>query len=158
MMKIELLVMGKLKESYDRQALALYEKRIQAFCQFTVTEIKEVPLKDDSPASIQLALKEEAKLIKAKIAPRAFVIVLDRLGQSWTSEQFALQIESIKQQHAHIIFIIGSAWGLDESIKKEANRLWSFSPLTFPHPMMRVMLGEQIYRAMMILENQPYHK
>ena len=158
MMKIEILTIGKLKEKFDTQALLEQQKRLSAFCDVILTELKEVQVVDDYPASIQRALAEEAQAIKKRIPEKACVIVLDIEGKAMKSEAFAMIFEQFQLNHHHFIFVIGSAWGLDTSIKQMAHLRWSFSPLTFPHTMMRLMLLEQIYRAFKINHHQSYHK
>jgi 23S rRNA (pseudouridine1915-N3)-methyltransferase len=158
MMKIEILTVGKLKEKFDTQALLEQQKRLSAFCEVTITELKEVQVMDGHASSIQSALAEEALSIKKRIPEKACVIVLDIEGKAMKSETFAMVFQQFQLQHHQFIFIIGSAWGLDTSIKQMAHLRWSFSPLTFPHTMMRLMLLEQIYRAFKINHHQPYHK
>lgn len=157
-MKIELIVVGKLKASFELEALAEYKKRLSIFCELKITEIKEIPVQDEHPSSIKIALEEEAILIEKRISDKAFIIVLDIQGKMLNSEGFASVFEESQMKHNHFIFIIGSAWGLANSIKEKAHLRWSFSSLTFPHTMMRLMVLEQVYRAFKIQHHHPYHK
>lgn len=157
-MKVEIIAVGKLKEAYDLASLLEYKKRLSGFCDIVITEIKEVPVSDDHPSSIELTLQQEAMLIEKKLSDKAFIVVLDIQGKMLNSEGFAkIMLESQRNYH-HFIFIIGSAWGLAQSIKEKAHLKWSFSSLTFPHTMMRLMVLEQIYRAFKIQHHHPYHK
>jgi 23S rRNA (pseudouridine1915-N3)-methyltransferase len=157
-MKIEIIAVGKLKASYELEAFAEYKKRLSIFCDLIITEIKEVTVEDEHHSSIENTLKQEAILIEKRLSDKAFIVVLDIQGKMLNSEGFAAVIQDNQLKHNHFIFIIGSAWGLASSIKEKAHLRWSFSLLTFPHTMMRLMVLEQVYRAFKIQHRQPYHK
>ncbi len=145
MIKINLVCVGKLKESYWREAQEEYVKRLSRFCK---TEVREVPER--------FTLKEEAENILRVCRGHTIVLAVEGTGSS--SETFAKKLGALCDRGEEITFVIGSSCGLDESVKRSAKELISFSELTFPHQMMRVMLLEQIYRAFMILSGSVYHK
>lgn len=145
MVRITFVCVGKLKESYWRDAVREYEKRLSRFCR---TEIKELPER--------AGLKDEAEEILR--ACRGHVIALAVEGKQCSSEVFAQKIKSLCDRGEEITFIIGSSCGLDESVKRSAKELLSFSQMTYPHRMMRVILLEQVYRAFMIISGAEYHK
>ena len=147
---IHIVCVGNLKEKYLEDAASEYIKRIKKFDKVEIVEIKESIL---SP--FNLALAEEAKEINKKL--KGFVIKMDIKGNELDSVGFAKKIENIKLNgNSDITFVIGSSNGLDKSIPSNYNM--SFSPMTFPHQLARIMLLEQIYRAFSILNNTPYHK
>ena len=145
MIKINLICVGKLKESYWRAAQEEYVKRLSRFCK---AEVREVPER--------FTLKEEAENILRLC--RGHTIALAAEGTGVSSETFAEKLGALCDRGEEITFVIGSSCGLDGSVKRSAKELISFSELTFPHQMMRVMLLEQIYRAFMILSGSVYHK
>ncbi len=145
MIKINLICVGKLKESYWRAAQEEYVKRLSRFCK---AEVREVPEK--------FTLKEEAENILRVCRGHTIALAVEGTGVS--SETFAKKLGALCDRGEEITFVIGSSCGLDGSVKRSAKELISFSELTFPHQMMRVMLLEQIYRAFMILSGSVYHK
>jgi 23S rRNA (pseudouridine1915-N3)-methyltransferase len=159
MIKLHLICVGKLKESYWRDAFAEYEKRLGQFCSFHVTELPECRLPSDpSEAQIAAALEEEGERIK-KASTGSKVIALCIEGKQFSSVEFAQKIEAYGVQgYGSIDFIIGSSFGLSQRVKEKADLRISFSPMTFPHHLARVMLMEQIYRALQIINHGKYHK
>ena len=145
MIKVTIVCVGKLKESYWRDAVNEYCKRLSRFCK---TEIKELPER--------AGLKEEAEDILR--ACRGYVFALAVEGKQCPSEVFAEKVKALCDKGEEITFVIGSSCGLHESVKTAAKELLSFSQMTFPHQMMRVVLLEQIYRAFMINSGSEYHK
>lgn len=145
MVKVYFVVVGKLKEQYWRAAQEEYLKRLLRFCK---TEVRELPERA-SP-------KEEAEEILR--ACRGYTIALAVEGGGCSSEQFATRIKTLCDRGEEITFVIGSSCGLDDKVKASANELLSFSKMTFPHQMMRVVLLEQVYRAFMINAGAEYHK
>lgn len=158
-MKLHLICVGKLKESYWRDAFAEYEKRLGQFCSFTTTELQECRLPSDpSEAQIVSALDEEGERIE-KASTGSKVIALCIEGKELSSVEFAEKIETYGiQGYGSIDFIIGSSFGLSQRFKEKADLRVSFSPMTFPHQLARVMLMEQIYRAFQIMNHGKYHK
>ncbi|WBY64801.1 MAG: Ribosomal RNA large subunit methyltransferase H [Thermocaproicibacter melissae] len=159
MMKLHLICVGKLKESYWRDAFAEYEKRLGQFCNFSLTELPECRLPSDpSAAQIAAALEKEGEWIE-KASTGSKVIALCIEGKQFSSVEFAEKMESYGVQgYGSIDFIIGSSFGLSQRVKEKADLRISFSPMTFPHQLARVMLMEQIYRAFQIINHGKYHK
>lgn len=145
MIKVNIVCVGKIKEDYLRAAVAEYLKRLSRFCR---TEIKEVAEGKN--------LKEEAAAILGRC--KGYKIALCVEGESLSSPALAEKMKSLTDRGGEITFIIGSSCGLDEEVKRQADMRVSFSALTFPHQLMRVILLEQIYRAFMINAGSEYHK
>lgn len=159
-MNVQILAVGKMKERYLEQGLAEYAKRLGRYGKFQVIEVKEESFNEPlSAKELELLLQREGERILAEIKQRSYVIALDRLGDSWTSEQLA----SVIQRQAvggisQIDFVIGGSLGLDQRVLKRADATLSFSKFTFPHQLMRLILVEQIYRAFTIIGGERYHK
>ncbi len=159
MLNVKLICTGSLKESYLREAFAEYAKRLGGVCRFELLELKEHKLSDaPSDAEIATALDEEAKKILAAIPPRAFKIALCIEGKQYSSEEFAKILDGATATHSDICFVIGSSYGLAESVKRAADLRLSFSKMTFPHQLMRVICAEALYRAFNIIKGTKYHK
>lgn len=156
MIKINLITVGDIKEKYLKDAINEYSKRISKFAKLNIVEIKENAPKTARTADIEQALKKDADLILNHI--KGYPIILDVLGKSMTSEQFSKTIEKISLTDSEISFIIGASNGLHESIKKMSKLSISFSSMTFPHQLMRVIFLEQLYRAFTIINHISYHK
>lgn len=159
MVNIKFITIGTLKESYLREAAAEYEKRLGAFCRFEMIQLKEEKLSDDpSEGEIQRALEREAQMIEKQISPRAYRIAMCVEGKQLTSEELAESLGRIEQTAGEICFIIGSSFGLADSVKRGSDMRLSVSKLTFPHQLMRVLLLESVYRAFNIRKGTRYHK
>lgn len=160
MFKIKIITVGKLGEKYLREAQAEYIKRLSAFCKAEVVEISEERLPESpSKAQIEICLQKEAAKIKKEIPSGAFVYSLQIEGRQISSEQLASSLEKAAVSgKSTAVFIIGSSFGLDEKLKKESDFALSFSKMTFPHQLARVMLLEQLYRAFSINAGTKYHK
>ncbi|MBR5135008.1 MAG: 23S rRNA (pseudouridine(1915)-N(3))-methyltransferase RlmH [Clostridia bacterium] len=160
MYKVTILCVGNLKESYWRDACAEYQKRLRPFCRFTITEVGEERVPDKaSPAQIKAVVEAEGERLLAKLDSSTFPIALCIEGKEQSSEQLAASIERLAVGgDADITFVIGGSWGLSDAVKSRAKLRLSMSPMTFPHQLARVMLCEQIYRAMQILSGGQYHK
>lgn len=156
-LKIKIICIGKLKEHYLKEAIAEYTKRMQAFAKLEIIELEEVRINNDSEVS--KALEKEAELIKKHLNQDDYVIALDVQGKLIDNDKYVRIIEeACLSGFSTFTFIIGSSHGLDNAIRNIAKFKWSFSPLVFPHQLMRVILLEQIYRGFKIQSNQPYHK
>lgn len=159
MINLHIISVGTLGEPYLREAAAEYEKRLGRFCRPILTSIKEKKLSDDPGESeIKAALDDEAERILALIPPRAYKVALCVEGKMMSSAELAKKLEDVSRLSSDIVFIIGSSYGLSEKVKRAADLRLSFSPLTFPHQLMRVMLLEALYRAWSINANTKYHK
>lgn len=160
MIKIKIIALGKLKESYLRQASEEYLKRLSAFAKVEVTELEPVRLSDNpTKAEIENALDNEADMILKKLDNSDYVVAMCIEGSQMSSEELSAKMSSIIDLGSgNFAFIIGSSFGLSEKIKKRADCKISFSKMTFPHQLFRVMLLEQIYRAFKIKQGSNYHK
>ena len=159
MMKITIIAVSGLKEKYLREAAGEYIKRLGAFCDLTVIELEPARLPEKPSASeIRAALDREGKLILKKIPPGNIVAALCIEGGSLSSEDFAGFIKSNSDSGLGVTFIIGGSYGLSDDVKQRADKKISFSALTFPHRLFRIMLLEQIYRAFRINTGSTYQK
>lgn len=157
-MTINLIVIGKLKEDYLRNACAEYIKRLSRYCTFELHELDECRL-GDSPSEKEIlsALKKEGEQIKR--FAKGFIIPMCIEGKMLSSPQLSAKMsEAAVSGHSTITFIIGSSFGLDSEIKQMGSLRLSMSSMTFPHQLARVMLLEQIYRSFQIAEGGKYHK
>lgn len=149
-MRIRILCVGKLKESYWKDAAKEYTKRLSPYCNLTIEEVKESP--SDSP-------EEEGRAILKRIRREEFVFILEVTGKALTSERFAEKMETLAMGGRNdIVFVIGGSEGLSSEVRQRGNMALSFSDMTFPHQMMRVILLEQIYRNFKISRKEIYHK
>lgn len=158
MLKINIFTIGSIKESYIKLGIEEYQKRLSRFVDLTITEVPEAVSKTSNKEDIKKALIIDASLLKKAIPQGSYVIVLDRQGQTFQSEALAKRIDTIQQKSGQLTLIIGASHGLDESVVQLAKEKWSFSALTFPHQLFRLLLLEQLYRSMTILKGHPYHK
>lgn len=145
MFKVHLVCVGKLKESYWREAAAEYSKRLSRFCALDIRELPE-----------RATLQEEAADILR--AAKGHIVALAVEGKGCSSEAFAQEIAAVRDKGEELTLLIGSSCGLAPEVKSAAKELVSFSKMTFPHQLMRVILVEQLYRAFMILSGSEYHK
>lgn len=160
MRSITVLAMGKLKEKFYIQAVEEYTKRLSGYCRFQLTELPEYRLPEDpSPAQIAEGLAREAQQIREKLPKGAWLCVLTPEGKKLSSEGLAETLDRVQiGGKSHLCFLLGSSFGLDPSVKAQADLRLSFSDMTFPHHLARVMLLEQLYRAQSILAGSKYHK
>ena len=158
-MKITVIALASLKEKYLKEAADEYIKRLGAFCDLKIIELDPVRLPEKpSSAEISAALIREAELIAKKIPAGDFVVPLCIEGKQFSSEEFAEMLEEKVNIGRGVTFIIGSSCGLSDDIKRRADLKLSFSKMTFPHKLFRVMLLEQLYRAFKICSGGAYHK
>lgn len=160
MIKINIISLGRLKEKYLREAVEEYTKRISGYAKLSVVEIEPERLSDNpSESEIEAALKAEAEKIMKKIEAGSFTVAMCIEGKQMASEEFAKMFsDKINGGTGVFNFIIGSSYGLHSSVKNSADIKFSFSKMTFPHQLFKVMLLEQIYRAFKINEGSKYHK
>ena len=160
MMNVQIIAVGKLKESYLREAAAEYQKRLAAYCTFKITEIPEEKLPDNPrPADIVRGLEREGRRILERIGKGAYVAALCIEGKQISSEGLAgLIADAGTGGVSGMDFIIGGSFGLSDEVKNRADMRLSMSAMTFPHQLARVMLCEQIYRAFSIMNGGKYHK
>ncbi len=158
MMNVNIIALGKIKESWYREACAEYQKRLSPFAQVTVREPEPEALpQNPSKAQIEAALEREAQAIRSCIKGGVSIAMCVE-GKQLSSEQLAEKLLSLANETSAVNFIVGSSFGLAESFKQSCNFRISMSPMTFPHSLARVMLLEQIYRAFSINNNGKYHK
>ena len=160
MLEITLLTVGKLKEKFYLSAAAEYEKRLKAYCRFTIVELPESRLPDDpSPGEIAAGLEKEASLILGKLPKNAWFCVLTPEGKNLSSEALAEKMAQVKLSgKSAICFLIGSSFGMAPQVKAAADFQLSMGAMTFPHHLARIMVLEQIYRAEAIQAGSKYHK
>ncbi len=159
-MKITIIAVGKIKEKYFTGAVEEYSKRLGRYCKLTITELADEKTPDGaSPAQERQIKEKEGERILKALSDGAYVIALAIEGKTLSSRQLANRMEHLTVQgESHLVFIIGGSLGLDERVIARADELLSFSAMTFPHQLMRVILLEQIYRSFRIIHNEPYHK
>lgn len=159
-MKITIISVGKIKEKFYRDAIAEYEKRLSRYCKFQIIEVADEKTPDKASETEEQQIKEkEADRILAHVKEDACLVTLEIQGKKLDSIGFSEFIGQ-KTVHgvSHIQFVIGGSLGIHEKISKISNFKLSFSDMTFPHQLMRVILVEQIYRAFRIMTGEPYHK
>lgn len=159
-MKITIICVGKLKERFYREAAAEYVKRLSKYCRIEIIEVQDEKTPDHASPAMEEQIKEkEASRILKHINEDAFIYSLEINGEQPDSVELSKQLEelAIKGQ-SHIQFIIGGSLGLHETVSRIAHKALSFSKMTFPHQLMRVILLEQIYRSYRIMMGEPYHK
>ena len=150
---IKIICVGSIKEDYIRDAIEEYKKRLTRYTKLEIIELKDISY-DDIDKSIMLEGTDILKYIDNK----DYVITLEIEGKELTSEEFAEKIDSIQSVNPNLTFIIGGSYGLSDSVKERSNFRLSFSKMTFPHQLFRVVLLEQIYRSFKIINNESYHK
>lgn len=159
-MKITVLTVGKIKEKYLRDAIAEYSKRLSRYAKLEIIEVADEKTPDNASETVETNIKnKEAERLLKYIRDDAYLITLEIKGKQLTSEELAQKIDTLGVQGtSHIIFVIGGSLGLGEEVLKRSNYALSFSKMTFPHQLMRVILLEQIYRGYRIQFGEPYHK
>ena len=159
-MKITIVTVGKIKEKYLKDAIAEYSKRLSKYCKLEIVEVPDEKTPDNASEVVEESIRsKEAERILKHVKDDSFVITLEINGKQLTSEELADKIEKLGVQGpSHITFIIGGSIGLGKEVLAKSNFALSFSKMTFPHQLMRVILLEQIYRSYRIMNGEPYHK
>jgi len=159
LIQVTVITVGNLKESYWRDAVAEYEKRLSGFCKLSIVQLKETKLPENpSESEIRAALADEAKRILAAMPQKSFRIALCVEGKQLSSEELASRLECALNECGNLCLVIGSSHGLDEEVKAACQMRLSVSKLTFPHQMMRPLLLEVLYRSFSIMKGTRYHK
>ncbi len=159
MIKITLITLGKLKEKYLRDAVDEYAKRLSRYCKLYIIELNPIALPEKpSQSEIDTALQKEAEQVEKRIPPQSVIVPLCVEGKCLSSEALADFVSLNTDSGKNMCFIIGSSYGLSDTIKQKADLKLSMSKMTFPHQLFRVMCLEQIYRAFKIIEGGTYHK
>lgn len=159
-MKITIITVGKIKEKYLKDAIAEYTKRLSKYCKLEIIEVADEKTPDNASEVVEHTIRsKEAERILKYVKDDAFVVTLEINGKQLSSEELADKIDKLGVQGtSHIIFIIGGSIGLGEDVLKKSDFALSFSKMTFPHQLMRVILLEQVYRSYRIINGEPYHK
>lgn len=159
-MKITILCVGKIKEKYFTDAIREYSKRLSRYCKLEILEVADEKTPDGASDTVVRQIKEkEGERMEKLIPENAYVIALAIEGKKLTSEKLAEKIDTLGITGvSHLVFLIGGSLGMSESLLRRADYLLSFSDMTFPHQLMRVILLEQIYRSYRIIHGEPYHK
>ena len=159
-MKITVITVGKIKEKYLKDAIAEYSKRLSKYCKLEIIEVADEKTPDAASETVERQIRQkEGERILRHIKEDSYVITLEIGGAMLDSVAFAKKIENLGVQgKSHITFIIGGSFGLGEEVLKKSDYALSFSKMTFPHQLMRVILLEQIYRGYRIVAGEPYHK
>ena len=159
-MNINIICVGKIKESFYREAIDEYSKRLNNYCSLSIIELKDEKIPNNpSEKDNQIVKEKEGNNILSHIKKDTYLICLDLKGKQYTSEEFSQKINNINNNiSSSITFVIGGSLGISQNVLKKANESISFSKMTFPHQLFRVILLEQIYRAFKIMNNETYHK
>lgn len=159
-MKITILTVGKIKERFLRDAVAEYSKRLSKYCKLEVIEVPDEKTPEQASPAVEDTIRDkEAGRLMKYLKSDAYVITLEIQGNMLTSEELADKIDQLGiQGKSHICFVIGGSIGLGDEVLKRSDYALSFSKMTFPHQLMRVILLEQIYRSYRIINGEPYHK
>lgn len=158
--KVTILTVGKVKDKYLQLGIEEFKKRLGRFCKLELIEVKDEAIPERaSEKDLDSVREKEGKFLMSKLPEAAYLIVMDIDGKQLSSVEFADKIQDIGTYgQSHLVFIIGGSVGLDDEIKKRADLKMSFSKMTFPHQLFKLMLLEQIYRAFKINANESYHK
>lgn len=159
-MKITIVTVGKIKEKYLKDAIAEYSKRLSKYCKLEIIEVADEKTPDNASEVVeeQIRAKEGERILK-HIKDDAYVITLEINGKMLSSEDLAEKIDTLGVKGiSHIVFVIGGSIGLGTEVLKRSDFALSFSKMTFPHQLMRVILLEQVYRSYRIINGEPYHK
>lgn len=159
-MKITLITVGKIKEKYLKDAIAEYSKRLSKYCKLEIVEVADAKTPDQASENVERQIRQkEGERILRYVKDDAYVFTLEIGGTMLDSVAFAKKMETLGiQGKSHLIFIIGGSIGLGEEVLRRSDYALSFSKMTFPHQLMRVILLEQVYRGYRIIEGAPYHK
>lgn len=150
---IRIICVGKLKEHFLKEAMDEYVKRLQKYTKLEIIEIADEGM-DDSV----VVLRKEREKIERYLNPNDFLITLEICGKQFSSTEFSEKLEELQMRYGNITFLIGGSYGLDDDICRRSNLALSFSKMTFPHQLFRILLLEQIYRAFKIQNHETYHK
>lgn len=159
-MNIKVIAVGKIKEKYIQEGIKEFTKRLSRYCILDILEIEDEKAPENlSEKEMEIVKKKEGERILAKIPQNSFIISLEIMGKQLSSEQLSKKIDDLMVNGVNdICFIIGGSLGLSEEITNKSNFKLSFSEMTFPHQLMRLILLEQIYRTFRIMKGEPYHK
>lgn len=158
MIHIDIVCVGKIRENYLKDAIAEYSKRLSKYCVLNIVELPDEKLPSKLNDSLAFEVKnKESKSIYSHIKKDSYVIALDLKGKTYTSEEFSNKIQALTHTNSHITFLIGGTLGMTEELLKNSKELICFSKMTFPHPLIRVFLLEQLFRGFKIVNGENYH-
>jgi len=159
-MQITVISVGKLKEKYLKEGIEEYSKRLSAYCKLQLVEVSDEKAPEEmSAAEMEQVKRKEGERILAQIKQDQVVVALAIEGQMWTSEKLSSELDKLALHgKSQVAFVIGGSLGLADAVLKRADVLLSFSKMTFPHQLVRLVLLEQVYRAFRISRGEPYHK
>ncbi|MBC8590904.1 23S rRNA (pseudouridine(1915)-N(3))-methyltransferase RlmH [Wansuia hejianensis] len=159
-MNINIIVVGKIKEKYMREGIQEFQKRLSRYCNLKIIEIDDEKAPENlSNKDMERVKEKEGKKILSKIPQNTFIISLEIEGKQFSSEELSKRVENLMVSGVNdMTFIIGGSLGLSEEVKTRSNLKLSFSKMTFPHQLMRLILLEQVYRSFRIMKGEPYHK
>lgn len=155
MLQITILMVGKTREAFIQEGVAFYEKRLQPFMKLTLKSVREA--KEAGKLSPETLMRREGERLQAQIPPRSYVAALDPKGREFYSEEFAAWLTKREVEARPLTFLIGGHWGLDPGLLDQAHERLALSRLTLTHELSRLVLLEQLYRAMTIKTGHPYH-
>ena len=159
MLTINIICVGKLKESFFKEAVDEYSKRLSRYCKLEITELPDEKIPNNpNEKQIEQIKEKECNTILSHIKKDSYIISLDLTGKQLSSEELSLNLDSLSLSTSHITFIIGGSLGLTKEVLTCSNSILSFSKMTFPHQLIRIFLLEQIYRAFKISNGEAYHK
>jgi len=160
MLNLRIVAVGKIKERFLQQGIAEYSKRLGPYCRLEIVELKEEPFKEPLSDKERLqVVAREGERILGQLGNRSFVFALDPRGRALSSEELAEHISKLALDGtSQVEFVIGGPLGLSSAVRERADFVLSFSKFTFPHQLMRLILAEQLYRAMTIIRGEQYHK
>jgi 23S rRNA (pseudouridine1915-N3)-methyltransferase len=160
MLQVKVIAVGKIREKFLIDGIKEYTKRLSAYVRLDMLEISDEPCPERlSTADEERVKQKEGERILKAIGSQDFVILLDLMGKEFSSRGLSEYMDQLAVNgQSSIAFIIGGSLGVADTVRQRADYRWSFSQLTFPHPLIRLMLLEQIYRAMKISKREPYHK
>lgn len=159
-MNISIIAVGKIKEKYIQEGIREFSKRLSRYCSLNIIEVDDERAPENlSQKEVEIVKSKEGDKILAKIPQNSFIISLEIKGKQISSEELSKKMEDLMIDGInHITFIIGGSLGLSDEVINRSNYKLSFSKMTFPHQLMRLILLEQIYRGFKIMKNEPYHK
>mgnify|MGYP002561424076 FL=1 len=158
MLHIDIVCVGKIRESYLKDAIAEYQKRLSKYCILNIIELPDEKLPSKLNDSLSFEIKQkESNLILSHIKKDSYIIALDLKGKNYTSTQFSEKIQNLSLITSHITFLIGGTLGMIDELLANAKELICFSKMTFPHPLIRLFLLEQLFRGFKIMNGENYH-
>lgn len=158
MLHIDIVCVGKIRESYLKDAIAEYQKRLSKYCILNIIELPDEKLPSKLNDSLSFEIKQkESNLILSHIKRDSYIIALDLKGKNYTSTQFSEKIQNLSLITSHITFLIGGTLGMTDELLANAKELICFSKMTFPHPLIRLFLLEQLFRGFKIMNGENYH-